>query len=446
MKKYAVVDIETTGLVHQGHGITEIAVVHVDGDVILPVFHSMVNPGRDIPLHISQLTGIKSQLISAAPTFSEIAHKLAACLEGRIFAAHHVNFDYTFLKKALEACGIRIPTARLCTVRLAKRCMPDLPSARLGALCRKLGVENTSPHRAMGDALAAAEILCKLKALEDGRFLDEELKGTNRPTIIPAHLDAASVTALPELPGVYYFYSAASHRPIYVGKARNLKQRVISHFTSPGSSARKQLFQRELSRLNFTVTDSEYMALLLEDAEIKRHLPKYNRAQKSRALPFAVRCYETRSGQLRLGILSSGGHPDDLAFFGSAHAAKQWIIEQVRTFGFDPRRAGLAPLYADDLSLPEEAEEDENFRSFLKAADESKEGDFALLEPDRNGRRGYVLVKSGRYCGFGHMPAGDTPEPEGVERTLNRAPESSVVRAVIRNMLSDSNITKIEFQ
>lgn len=446
MKKYAVVDIETTGLVHQGHGITEIAVVHVDGDVISPVFHSMVNPGRDIPLHISQLTGIKSQLTSAAPSFSEVASKVAASLEGRIFTAHHVNFDYTFLKTALENCGLRIPPARLCTVRLAKRCMPDLLSARLGALCRTLGVENTAPHRAMGDALATAEILCKLKAIDGGRVLDEELKRTNRPAVIPAHLDAASVEALPELPGVYYFYASASHRPIYVGKARNLKRRVISHFTSPGGSARKQLFQREIARLNFTVTDSEYMALLLEDAEIKRHLPKYNRAQKSRALPFAVRCFETRSGQLRLGILPSGGHPGDLALFGSAHAAKQWIIEHVKTFGFDPRRAGLAPLYADDMPIPEKAEEDENFQAFLKVTDESKEGNYALLEPDCEGRRGFVLIKSGRYRGFGHMASDDTPETEKVERGLTPAPESSVARAVVRKMLSDSNITKIDLQ
>lgn len=445
MKKYAVVDIETTGLVHQGHGITEIAVVHVDGDSITPVFHSMVNPERDIPLPISQLTGIKSDLTSTAPLFSEIAPRVAECLEGRVFTAHHVNFDYTFLKKAMEACGMRMPAARLCTVRLAKRCMPDLPSARLGALCRTLGVENTAPHRAAGDALATAEILCKLKAADGGRALEEELKRTNRPAVIPAHLDAESVNALPELPGVYYFYSAASDRPIYVGKARNLKKRVISHFTSPGESARKQLFQREIARLNFTATDSEYMALLLEDAEIKRHLPKYNRAQKSRALPLAVRCFETRSGHLRLGILHTGGHPGDLALFGSAHAAKQWIIEQMREFRFDPQRAGLAALYADDMPIPDKVEEVENFNAFLKAADESKGGDFALLEPGRDGRCGYVLVKRGRYCGFGHVPEGETPEPEKAERSLTPAPESSTARAVIRRMLSDSNITKIEF-
>lgn len=445
MKKFAVVDIETTGLVHQGHGITEVAVVHVDGDVITPVFHSMVNPGRDIPLPVSQLTGIRSDITAGAPPFSEIAAQISETLEGRIFTAHHVNFDYTFLKKALQACEICLPATRLCTVRLAKRCMPGLTSARLGNLCRELGVENTAPHRAAGDALATAEILCKLIAADGGKALDEELKRTNRPAVIPAHLEAEAVHALPELPGVYYFYTAASEKPVYVGKARNLKQRVLSHFTSPGSSIRKQFFQREVARLNFTVTSSEYMALLLEDAEIKRHLPKYNRAQKSRALPFGVRCFETRSGQLRLGILPTSGHPRDLALFGSAHAAKQWIIEQVREFCFDPRRAGLTALYAEDMTLPDAAEEIENFHAFIEAAEDAKGGDFVLFESERDGRRGYVLVKSGMYRGFGHMVEGEEPAPEKVERGLTPAPESSVARAVIKNMLSDTNITKIEF-
>jgi hypothetical protein len=159
-----------------------------------------------------------------------------------------------------------------------------------------------------------------------------------------------------------------------------------------------------------------------------------------------VRCFETRSGQLRLAIVPSSGHPGDLALFGSAHAAKQWIIEQVRAFGFDPRRAGLAPLYADDMPLPDTGQETKNFRTFLKAADETGDGSYALLEPDCDGPRGYVFVKSGRYCGFGHVAAGDHLEPENVEHGLTPAPESSVARAVIRKMLSDINITKIEFQ
>ena len=100
--KFAVVDIETTGLFHQGHGITEIAVVLVENGAIKPVFHSMVNPGTEISSQISQLTGIDHAMVEKAPSINSLIPEIKGHLDGRIFLAHNVNFDYQFLKAAFE--------------------------------------------------------------------------------------------------------------------------------------------------------------------------------------------------------------------------------------------------------------------------------------------------------------------------------------------------------
>lgn len=444
--RFAVVDVETTGLVHQDHAITEVAVVHVDERGITPAYHSLVNPEQNIPAAITHLTGLNSSLTSGAPPFSEIAQEVAQALEGRIFVAHQVNFDYAFLTAALAPFGYKPPARRLCSMRLAKRAVPGLTSLRLGHLCTHFGVVNEAPHRALGDAMATAALLQKLTMIESGLHVQAELDRTNRSAVLPSQLSVDDVNELPESPGVYYFYGNRSDRPIYIGKARNVKRRVLSHFSSSGNSRRKQYFQREVARVRVEETASEYAALLLEDAEIKKFFPVYNLAQKQRGKPFAVRRYSNRLGEQRLAILRSVDHPDDLAYFGSAHEARNWILAAMRTFGFHPARAGLSADYEVAPSMPVTSDE-AAFSAFLEEAFMQRTSSYLLLEPTQGKEVPFVWVSQGRYRGFGILPGDVHSLPSHVvESAVRPAPESSMVRHVLRNMILDKNITQIEWR
>lgn len=443
--RYAVVDVETTGLVHQDHAITEVAIVHVDGDQIVPAFHSLVHPGQGIPVSITHLTGLAASHTADAPSFSEIARQVAQALEGRIFVAHQVNFDYAFLSAALSKSGFRPPARRLCSMRLAKRVSPGLASLRLGHLCAHFGVVNEAPHRAMGDAMATAQLLVHLLNADGGCHVKDELDRTNRSAVLPPHLPAEEVNALPESPGVYYLYGSRSNQPIYIGKAKNVKRRVLSHFTSAGNSRRKQHFQREVTRVRVEETASEYAALLLEDAEIKKYFPVYNRAQKERGLPFAVRRYINRMGEERLGVLRSSGDPDDLAYFGSAHEARNWILAGMRTYGFRPARAGLSAVY--HASAEEMDNDCDAFGSFVQEMAARTRSSYLLVEPKRGEEVPFVWVSRGRYRGFGTLPCEvQHLHHQAVEKALRPAPESSAVRSVLRSMILDKNITQLAWQ
>lgn len=161
---YVVVDVETTG--GQAWGVdrvTEVAAVHVEGGVSALAFHSLINPGRPIPWHITRLTGIDDGMVRGAPRFADIAGELAAHLVGRIFVAHNARFDFGFLdaefsRVAPTPLGTLI-TGQLCTVRLARRLLAHLPRRNLDAVSAHYGVEITDRHRASGDALATAEVL-----------------------------------------------------------------------------------------------------------------------------------------------------------------------------------------------------------------------------------------------------------------------------------------------
>ncbi|HNP54058.1 MAG TPA: exonuclease domain-containing protein, partial [Ferruginibacter sp.] len=102
---YAIVDIETTGGHAASHAITEIAILVHDGQQVVDQFHTLINPEREVPLYITALTGISTAMVASAPTFAEVSDQIYQQLHDKIFVAHNVNFDYSFIKHALHGNG-----------------------------------------------------------------------------------------------------------------------------------------------------------------------------------------------------------------------------------------------------------------------------------------------------------------------------------------------------
>jgi DNA polymerase-3 subunit epsilon len=161
---YVVVDVETTGgRARYGDRITEVAAVVVREGRVDQVFETLVNPERSIPPSITALTNISWNMVRDAPTFREVAPRLLDVLEGRIFVAHNATFDWNFICAEVErATGERLEGERVCTVRLARRLLPQLRRRSLDYVCLHYGVENEARHRAGGDALATAHVLQRL--------------------------------------------------------------------------------------------------------------------------------------------------------------------------------------------------------------------------------------------------------------------------------------------
>jgi DNA polymerase-3 subunit epsilon len=159
--RFAVVDVETTGVrAFRGDRILEIAVVRLDGTV---AFHSLVNPGMPIPEFVAGLTGIDARMIRNAPLFEEIVDGLLAALQGCVFVAHNARFDWAFVSTEIErARGLLLQGPRVCTVRLARKLLPDLPRRNLDTVSYHFGIEIEGRHRATPDAVAAAKCLGKL--------------------------------------------------------------------------------------------------------------------------------------------------------------------------------------------------------------------------------------------------------------------------------------------
>ena len=172
---FAVVDVETSGrAAWSGARIIEIAIVEVRGGAIVDEYRSLVNPGMGIPAAIVSLTGITSAMLSEAPYFDHIADEVRERLEGRVFVAHNVTFDWSFVSSELvRALGDAPAPPKLCTVRMCRRLVPGLRHRNLDVLARHFGVDIQGRHRAYGDALATARVFLRMLDEAGGRGIED---------------------------------------------------------------------------------------------------------------------------------------------------------------------------------------------------------------------------------------------------------------------------------
>ncbi len=298
---YAIVDIETTGGYAAANGITEIAVFISDGENVTDSYTTLINPGQPIPRYIQAMTGISDEMVEDAPAFEKVAEKIHLLLQDKIFVAHNVNFDYSFVKSHLEACGYHLDTKKLCTVRLSRKIFPGLPSYSLGNLCNSLRVHNHRHHRAAGDAEATARIFSLLKKNDKEDHIRKSLARSSRESALPPNVPREDYEKLPYTPGIYFFHDGKG-KIVYVGKAANIRYRVSSHFSNNSTGRQKQNFMRSVHRISYEPCGTELMAFILESVEIKKRWPQFNRSQKSYEDVYGLFCFEDQRGYLRLAI------------------------------------------------------------------------------------------------------------------------------------------------
>ena len=176
---YVVVDVETTGATSSYHRVTEIGAVKVQNGKIIDEFQTLINPGRSIPSFITGITGITNAMVADAPKFSDIAEKFYDFLEGSIFVAHNVNFDYKFIQSEFAKAGIDFVRPLLCTCAGMRKTHPGLKSYGLKNLTQHFEIKLEQHHRALSDARAAAELLLLMNQ-KRSTALSEESRAEQR--------------------------------------------------------------------------------------------------------------------------------------------------------------------------------------------------------------------------------------------------------------------------
>ena len=416
---YAIVDIETTGGYAAANDITEIAIVLHDGQGVTDVYQTLIKPSVPIPYFIQSLTGIHPLMLEDAPGFGEVAGQIHEMLQGRIFVAHNVNFDYSFVKHHLAASGLELNAQKLCTVRLARKVFPSLPSYSLGNLCRHFNIIIENRHRAGGDATATARLFDHILQNNGLVHIRESLKRTSKEQCLPLHLPREQIDSLPYSPGVYYFHNQKG-KVIYVGKARNIRYRVSSHFTHNGAGRQRQDFLRNIHSVTYQTCGTELMAFILENIEIRKLWPEYNRALKNFTPVFGLYLYEDRGGYLRLILEKKKNQLRSLYTFNSLIEGNRLLNQLTEQFA---------------LQSPEKESADVYNNRVLEAVDhlEKQLPTFAVVDDrhDADGRS-CILIEKGRFYGMGYMPGeAAVYSAEELKTYLQAYPENDYIRGLV---------------
>jgi DNA polymerase-3 subunit epsilon len=284
----AFVDLETTGTGAAGDRITEVGIVRVDADATgatpptVSEWSTLVNPGVPIPPAVQALTGISDDMVRDAPSFASIAGEVAARIEGAVFVAHNARFDYGFLKHAFARDGRSFTARVLCTVKLSRRLFPDADRHNLDSVIERHGLPVEGRHRALGDARVLWAFLQALYRDLAPEAIAEAAKRVLKTPSLPPQLAPDALDVLPEAPGVYLFYGLNA-LPLYIGKSRNLRERVAAHFSSDYRSPTDLRLSAEITRFEFEETAGEIGALLRESALVKAMMPAHNHALRRKA-------------------------------------------------------------------------------------------------------------------------------------------------------------------
>lgn len=336
---YTVIDVETTGNGIHGNRITEICIVLLRGDQIIDKFTSLVNPECAIPSFITGLTGIDNDMVRDAPKFYEIADRIIEMTKDSIFVAHNVNFDYHVIRGEFKTLGYAFNRKKLCTVRLSRKFFPGLGSYSLGKLCRSLDIPLHDRHRAEGDTDATVQLFQRILALDSQQnIISSFLNARSKQATLPPHLDRLYIDNLPEETGVYLFKDQQG-KVIYVGKAKNIKQRVLSHFYDKKN--KEYALGQHTYAIDHLVTGNELVALLVEAQNIQKYYPKFNVAQKRPVRMFQVIHYTNRKGVIQLAIDRSKGVKDSLQLFYSRAEAIERLEKLAMDYQLCPRYCGL---------------------------------------------------------------------------------------------------------
>ena len=143
---FVALDLETTGLDPEQDEITEVAAVRFEGGRPAEVFHTLVNPRREVPYRIQLMTGLSSRELRRAPSFAEVASDLERFLGLHPVVGQNVGFDLSFLSR----WGVRPGGPAFDTWDLARLLLFDLSDYSLRSLARHLGLEYPTQHRATG--------------------------------------------------------------------------------------------------------------------------------------------------------------------------------------------------------------------------------------------------------------------------------------------------------
>lgn len=439
---YTIIDMEYTGGSPYKDRMIALALVQFDGAQVVDRFYSLIYTEAEVSDFLLSMMPFNREELEAAPTFEELAEPIINFIGKSILVGFDVRRLYALLKQAFKRAGRRFNRQQICLRQLVERQFPITHPRTLTAICHDFEIpfEHHSGllHRCETIAAVTNCLFAEIPHIHDKKQVRQIVQATKFPPNLPME----KVDQLPHLTGVYYFLNSRG-QIIYLGKSKDIRTRVLSHFNSDLYAGSKQRMKEMIYDLQYRVTGSELLALLLESDEIKRYMPKFNRAQRRKQYRFGVYARTNKAGYLILELDYLRSEKRALVQFSKKWGGIHFLLQMALQYDLTLSLCGIGSF---EHWFTSSGFEEELFRAELEtvAAHNAKmEGliDFfsyphpnMLIVEDGTDEAelGMVLIEDHKYQGYTYWPRVKAPN---LEQTALSTFERLTILPKIRNHL-----------
>ncbi|APA65744.1 exonuclease domain-containing protein [Maribacter sp. 1_2014MBL_MicDiv] len=412
-RKFAIVTMTTFGYKPNPLRIVQLSISKLRSEYYETIFTTNINPEERIPNYIQERTGLTDSILLKAPTFSDVANTILQELENHILVGHNASFLHYALQSEFKYLEYSFKIPQLCTIRLAKKLMPNMTSYELPYLSSVLNIPFT-PFNDLEEYSNAVDILLqRLIQLDDEDVISKFLAPkVEKEHFAPKNIQYQKLNTLPNVPGVYRFQNQ-SGETLYVGKAKDIKKRVLSHFYN--SSEKEIALCDATFHIDFETTGSELIALLREADLIDKIDPPYNYIQKKNYITYHIIPQKNKKGILQLKIERRPfAHSPTEIFLRRGDAIKR-LIQLTEKFKLCPLQTGLKTKLGrcthgeynecDGVCTGEEEigsynHKVENALDYLN----NENDNYIIFEKGRTkAERSFILILHGVYQGYGFI-------------------------------------------
>ncbi|CAG2533797.1 DNA polymerase-3 subunit epsilon [Maribacter dokdonensis] len=412
-RKFAIITMTTFGYKPNPLRIVQLSISKLKGEFYQTIFTTNINPEERIPNYIQERTGLTDSILLKAPTFSDVANTILQELENHILVGHNASFLHYALQSEFKYLGYSFKIPQLCTIRLAKKLMPNMTNYELPYLSSVLNIPFT-PSNDLEEYSNAVDILLqRLIQLDDedviAKFLAPKVE---KEHFAPKNIQYQKLNTLPNVTGVYRFQNQ-SGETLYVGKAKDIKKRVLSHFYN--SSEKEIALCDATFHIDFETTGSELIALLREADLIDKIDPPYNYIQKKNYITYHIIPQKNKKGILQLKIERRPfAHSPTEIFLRRGDAIKR-LIQLTEKFKLCPLQTGLKTKLGrcthgeynecDGVCTGKEEigsynHKVENALDYLN----NENDNYIIFEKGRTkAERSFILILHGVYQGYGFI-------------------------------------------
>lgn len=339
---FTLLDIAYTGGNYRRDSIVELAMLLHNGEQITDEWYSTIKPAHELSDFTLAMLHLPRHQVSQAPIFEVLAPHVADFCAGTVLVGLNVRHIYALLLQAFSPTALRFQRPQICLSKLIAAQFGNIPAMTLSGVCEQYGIAFNTNYSLLQRTRTIATVFEHLYIAQQTVIDKRTVRKTTATVKYPPQLPPDRVEQLPNTVGVYYF-TGKRGQMLYLGKSNDIKKRVMTHFADDLHSNDKLQLKREICDIQYRLTGSELVALLLESDEIKRYMPTFNRAQRRKVYTQGIYCYTDETGYACLRHSLIQPPPEEpLLRFSSKWQAVNFLWYAAQRYQLSPQRCGIA--------------------------------------------------------------------------------------------------------